>query len=195
MWRPTTATTQYPFPVYPLSLPPCFCGLQEGLNSESCLPTTPISSQVKTLQGQDPSQFLRPSNSLLSKEYLYMTHLQLYAAFMSVIQDEVSIFTIPNKYGSQSWLIKYLITHFESAEQDGISNNHKNLVKNINQHHILQWECYHIRVKIGHQSYTKWELQSACISMILLKTTHQVIFREYGVLKSWSTEDLSTTPK
>ena len=56
---------------------------------------------------------------------------------MDAVQDEVYILAVPNKYGSYSRLIKDLIIHFESAEQDGISNNHKKMVENSNRYHIL----------------------------------------------------------
>ena len=41
---------------------------------------------------------------------------------MAVIQDEVSIRTIPNKYGSHYQHIKDLVYKFESTQQDRISN-------------------------------------------------------------------------
>ena len=41
---------------------------------------------------------------------------------MAVVKDEVYIHAVPNKYGSQSRLIKELITHFEPTQQDRISN-------------------------------------------------------------------------
>ena len=90
-----------------------------------------------------------------------MNHMQIYSVFMFVIQDEVSIHIVPKKYGSQSRLIKDLITHFESAQQDKISNNQKKLTEDSNQHNILRWACDHLFSQIGHQSYTDWELQSA----------------------------------
>ena len=94
---------------------------------------------------------------------------------MSAVQYEVSIRAVPKKYGSQSRLIKDLITQFESAQQDKISNNQKKLVEKSNQHNISRWACYHLLFQLGHQSYTEWELQSACIARILLKTIHPVI--------------------
>ena len=119
-----------------------------------------------------------------------MTHLKLYSEFMAVIQDEVSIRIMPNKYGFQSRLIKDLITNFESAQQDRIFNNQKNLAENSNHHHILQWECVHLHFQIGHHPYTEWDLQSAYIARILLKNIHPVIFQEYGVPKSSLNRDL-----
>ena len=74
----------------------------------------------------------------LSEKYLKMSHQQLYSEFMAVVQDEVSICAVPNKYGSQYQLIKDLIPHFKSTQQDRISNNQKKLVENRNQHHIFQ---------------------------------------------------------
>ena len=65
-----------------------------------------------------------------------MFHLKIYSALMYVIQYEVSIRTLPKKYGSQSQLIKGLTTHLESAQQVRISNNQKNMVENSNQHQI-----------------------------------------------------------
>ena len=101
---------------------------------------------------------------------------------MSVIQDEVSIRAVPNKYGTQSWLIKDLIAHFESALQDKISNNQKKLVENSNHNQIFQRACANIRFQMLHQSYTEWELPYACIARILLKTAHQVISRNMEFL-------------
>ena len=96
---------------------------------------------------------------------------------MVVIQDEVSIQVIPNKYGSQSRHIKDLITQFESAQQDTISNKQKNLAENRNQHQILRWESAHIHCQLGHLSYNDWELQSACSARIILKYSYPVIFK------------------
>ena len=56
---------------------------------------------------------------------------------MDVIQDEVSIRAVPNKFGFQSQKIKDLISRFESAQQDMISNKHKNMEENSNQYQIL----------------------------------------------------------
>ena len=56
-----------------------------------------------------------------------MFHMKVYSAFMDFIQDDVSIHTVTNKYGSQSRLIKNPITHFEPAQQDRISNEQKKL--------------------------------------------------------------------
>ena len=109
---------------------------------------------------------------------------------MSVIQNEVSIRSVPNKYDSQSRQIKDLVTQFESAQQDRISDKQKNLVENSNQNHIFLWSSAHIPCFLDHKSYTEWELQSACITRILLKYTYPVIFREYGVPKSSLTRDL-----
>ena len=114
-----------------------------------------------------------------------MSHIQLYSAFMNIIQDEVYIHTMTNRYGYQYQLINDLINHFESAQQYRISNNQKNLVEKSNHHQISRWACAHLRVKIGHQSYAKWELQYECISRILLKTIHPVIFQEHGFPKSY----------
>ena len=71
---------------------------------------------------------------------------------MAVIQYEVSIRIMPNKYGYQSRLIKDIITHFESAQQDGIYNNQKNLAENRNKCQILRWVWDHLIFQIGHQS-------------------------------------------
>ena len=109
---------------------------------------------------------------------------------MAVIQYEVSIRNVPNKYGSQSRLIKDLITHFESAQQDRISNNQKKMVGDSNQHQMFWWVCANICFQILHQSYTEWELQSTCIARTLSETTHPVIFQEYGVPKSSLNRDL-----
>ena len=103
---------------------------------------------------------------------------------MSVVQDDVSICAMPNKYAPQSQLIKDLINHFEPAQKDRIQNNQKNMAEERNQHQILLWACAHLHYFIGRQSYTERELQYVCISMILLKTTYPVIFQEYGVPKS-----------
>ena len=102
---------------------------------------------------------------------------------MDFVKDEVSIHAVPNKYGSQYRLIKDLITHFESAQQDRISNNQKKLLENSNQNQILRRSCAHLRFQIGNQSYTEWGLQSECITRIILKNIHPVIFQEYGVPK------------
>ena len=53
--RPITTTTQDPVSVKLISPPTCFCDLQEGINSEVCLPTNQRASLVRTLQGQAPS--------------------------------------------------------------------------------------------------------------------------------------------
>ena len=55
---------------------------------------------------------------------------------MAIIQDEVSILTMPNKYGYHYRMIKELITHFESAQQYRTPNNQKKLVENSNQPQI-----------------------------------------------------------
>ena len=51
---------------------------------------------------------------------------------MDIIQDEVSIHTMTNRYGYQYQLINDLINHFESAQPYRISNNQKNLVEKSN---------------------------------------------------------------
>ena len=109
---------------------------------------------------------------------------------MDVIQNEVFIFAVPNKYGSQALQIKEIITQFKYALHDRISNKQKNLVDNINQHQIFQWESAHLQCFIGQQSYTEWELQSACKSRILLKYIYPVIFKEYEVPKSSLNKDV-----
>ena len=58
--------------------------------------------------------------------------MNLYSAFMDVIQNEVSICAVSNKYGFQSRQIKGLIALFESAQKDRISNKQKKLVENSN---------------------------------------------------------------
>ena len=80
-----------------------------------------------------------------------MFHQELYSEFMAVIQYEVSIHAVPKKYGSQSRHIKDLISNFESAQQDRISNKQKKLVENSNQHQISLWECSHLHCTLGHQ--------------------------------------------
>ena len=77
---------------------------------------------------------------------------------MAVIQDEISIRAMPNKYGSHYRQIKDLIYKFESAQQDRISNKQKNLVENSNQHHISRQACAHLHCELGHQPYTEWEM-------------------------------------
>ena len=109
---------------------------------------------------------------------------------MTVVQDEVSIHTMPKKYGSQSRLIKDLVTQFESSQQDRIYNNQKNLVEKTNHHHISWLACAHLHIQIGHQSYTEWELQSACISRVIKKTIHPFFPQEYWFLKSSLTRSL-----
>ena len=47
---------------------------------------------------------------------------------MAIIQDEVFVHAMPNKYVSQSWQIKYLISKFESTQQDRISNKQNKMV-------------------------------------------------------------------
>ena len=111
---------------------------------------------------------------------------------MAMIQNEVSIHDMTNKYGSHSQQIKDLITQVESAQQYRISNKQKNLAENSNCNRILQWECAHIRCQFFHKSYTDLELQSACIARILLIYTHPVIFKEYGDPKSSLTIALRT---
>ena len=56
---------------------------------------------------------------------------------MAVIQYEVSIHAVPNKYGPQSGQIKDLISMFESNQQDRLL-------------------CARLHCEIGHQSYTEW---------------------------------------
>ena len=51
---------------------------------------------------------------------------------MADIHDEVCICAVPNKYVSCSGQIKDLVTQFESAQQDGISNKQEKLVENRN---------------------------------------------------------------
>ena len=51
---------------------------------------------------------------------------------MADIQYEVSISAIPNKYVSQHLHTKELITQFEPAQQDRISNKQNNLAENRN---------------------------------------------------------------
>ena len=74
---------------------------------------------------------------------------------MDVIQNEVSIFAVPNKCGSQPRQTKDLITQFEYAQQDGISNKQKKMVENRNQHQILLWAFDHLWFQILHQEYTE----------------------------------------
>ena len=100
--------------------------------SQGCLPTTLTVYQVKTPQGQAPSQVLCPSTSSLLENYLKRSHHMLYSSFMAIIQDEVSIRAVTNKYGSHSRQIKYIITQFEYSQQYRIYNKHKKLVENIN---------------------------------------------------------------
>ena len=119
-----------------------------------------------------------------------MYYQNLYSAFMAVVQYEVSISVVPKKYGSQSRQIKDPTTQFETAQQDRISNKQKNMAENRNWHKIFLMVCAHIHFQLGHQSNTECEIQSACISRILLKTTYLVIFQEYGVPKSSLTRAL-----
>ena len=65
--------------------------------------------------GQEQIHLLSLSTSSLSENCLKMSHHNLYSAFMVVIQDEVSIRAITNKYLSQSQQIRYLINKFESS--------------------------------------------------------------------------------
>ena len=102
---------------------------------------------------------------------------------MTVIQDEVSIRAVPNKYGSQYQQIKDLISKFEFPQQYRISNKQKKLVENSNHNHISWWTCAHLHYELGHHSYTEWEMKSTCCTRILLKYTHLAIFNKYGVLK------------
>ena len=44
---------------------------------------------------------------------------------MATTQDEFWIHDVAKKYDSQSWQIKDLISNFESAKQDMISNKQK----------------------------------------------------------------------
>ena len=119
-----------------------------------------------------------------------MSHQKLYLSFMAVIQFEVSIHAVYNKCGSQSRQIKDLITKFEYAQQDRISNKQKKLIENSNQNKISRWSYYHIHCKLGHQSYTEWEIQPACSAKILFKYNYPVIFNKYGVPKPYLTRDL-----
>ena len=48
---------------------------------------------------------------------------------MAILKYGVSISAVPKKYGSRYRLINELVTHFESAQQDMISNNQKKLIK------------------------------------------------------------------
>ena len=48
----------------------CYCDIQEGLNIEECLPSTPTSSQVNILQGHD--KVLPPSTLKISTKELNM---------------------------------------------------------------------------------------------------------------------------
>ena len=98
------------------------------------------------------------STSSLLEMYLKMSHQKLYSSFMDAVQDELSIRAVPKKYGSQSRLVKDFVRHFESTQQDRISNKQKNQVKNINQHQIYQWACDHLSFQIVHKSYNDWEL-------------------------------------
>ena len=131
--RPITDATHEPLSVYLISPPPRCCDIQEGPNGEVCLPTTPTASQVKTLKGQAPSRVPHPSTSSLSEKYLKISHQKLYSAFMAVIQDEVPIRAVPNKYVSEYRQIKDLIAQFESTQQDVIFNKQKKLVENRDQ--------------------------------------------------------------
>ena len=76
----------------PLSLPPCYFGLQEVINSEGCLHTTPHSIPSISTEGEGPQA--RPSNLFTLRKVLKMYHQQLYSEFMAVVQYE-SFHTAP----------------------------------------------------------------------------------------------------
>ena len=63
---------------------------------------------------------------------------------MAVVQDEVSIRAVPKKYLSKYQLIRELINHFKSFQQDSIYDNQKKLVENSNKNHISRWECAYL---------------------------------------------------
>ena len=68
-----------------------------------------------------------------------MSPYKLHLLFMGIIQDEVSIRSASRILVVHSQHIKDLISNFEYAQQDIISKNQKNIIKNINHHQISWW--------------------------------------------------------
>ena len=139
---------------------------------------------ISSKDTEDEGQVLPPSISTLSARELYMSHHNLHSELMILIQDEVSIRSAFRKCVVNSRHIKYLICKFEFTQQDRISNKQKKLIERINQHQFSWWDCDLIQFKPGHQSYTNWEMKSACFSMIILNFSYIAIINKYVVPKS-----------
>ena len=103
---------------------------------------------------------------------------------MGVIQDEVSICSVSRIFGIHYRQIKYLVSKFESIQQDNISKKQKNLIEIRNQYQIYQRVCALIRLKLGHQSHTDWEIKSAYCARIILNLSYLSIVSKYRVPKS-----------
>ena len=68
-----------------------------------------------------------------------MSHHKHCSALVSIVQDEVFIRSILYKFGAHIINIKYLVSKFESTQQDRVSKNENNMIKNSNQHQIPWW--------------------------------------------------------
>ena len=109
---------------------------------------------------------------------------------MDVIQNISTIRADSSNYKVHSRITKTLLVEFESHQNRRISKEKKPLIVSINQIQITRWAKDRLSVNHGSESYTDWEVMTACGVRLLLNSSYKYLKSEYGILSSTTTSHL-----
>ena len=156
--------------------------LQKGLHSRICLPPIP------TLPTSIFIYSILPS--CLTKNHIF-------CAFMDVVTNSSTLRACSFRYKVHSIIIKNLLGEYYSRQLSRTRQEKEPLAETNNPNQITRWAQERLGLRHGNQTYTDWELLTACKIRVLSNTSYAHLKSEYGIphstLKRYLEKNLSTT--
>ena len=113
-----------------------------------------------------------------------MSNKILFRDFMDVVKNSSVLRACASRYNVCSRIIKNLLDEYESHQISRTRQEKEPLVDTNNQNHITGWAQEQIGLNYSNQTYTDWELLTACKIQVLCNTSYDQLKSVYVIPKS-----------
>ena len=100
---------------------------------------------------------------------------------MDVITNSTTLRACSFRYKVHSRIIQNLLDEYYSHQLNRESQYKEHLVDTNNQHQITRWAKKQLGLNHRYQTYTEWELSTACKLRVLTNISYAHLTSEYGI--------------
>ena len=105
----------------------------------------------------------------------------IFCAFMDVITNSTTLRASSFRYKVHSRIIQNLLDDYYYCQLSRTRKDKEHMVDTNNQHYITRWAQKKLGLNHRNQTYTEWELLTACKLRVLTNTSYAHFTSEYGV--------------